>query len=99
MKDLCQRLIVIILWILFIILAAKGKPVWLILLIVLHICELLLFGYNTGRKYGKGILETLVCCMVWGFLWWLPMKKLMKRDELTDEDFVEDGLEPWREKW
>ena len=37
-------------------------------------------------------------CLLFGYLWWLPIRKKMKEDDLTEADFVEDGQQPWREK-
>jgi len=97
MRDIVNRGVVLILWIVLVVLAIKGKPIWLILLASLHFLEMIVAGFRAGMKYGKGILETIVCCMAWGYLWWLPLIKRMKHDELTEKDFVEDGLESWRE--
>lgn len=35
--------------------------------------------------------------MLFGYNWWLPLRRDMKADEFTEDDFMEDGLEPWRE--
>lgn len=100
MKQLVQYAAAIILWIIGIVLWAKGITSYLFLFLVcLHFVELVFIGYRTGRKYGQTWWHCILSGMLFGFLWWLPLKKRMKFDDLTDEDFVEDGLEPWREKF
>jgi len=99
MKQLIQYTIAIILWIVAIILWAVGVTFWLFgALLILHFVELLLIGYRTGREYGCSIIRSLIFCMLYGYLWWLPIRRKMKEDDLLEADFIEDGLEPWREK-
>jgi hypothetical protein len=99
MKQLIQYFIAIILWIAAIILWATGVTFWLLgVLLILHFVELLLIGYRTGRKYGLSVIRTIIFCMLYGYLWWLPIRRKMKEDEPPAEAFIEDGQEPWREK-
>jgi hypothetical protein len=67
-------------------------------LLLLHVTELFAIGYRTGKKYGCSTLRTVVLCLLFGYLWWLPLRRKMQADEFTDADFVEDGQEPWREQ-
>ncbi len=98
MKQIINYLIVIILWIVGFILAYTGKSAWLIIaLITLHFLELITIGFRTGRKYGLGVLHSIAMCMLFGIVWWLPLRKTMEDDEYSDADFFEDGSEPWRE--
>lgn len=98
MKRLINYFITTLLWILSIVLWAKGVFPWLcIALLALHFAELIMIGYRTGRTMHRTPITSIVMCMLFGFFWWLPLRRDMKADEFTDDDFIEDGLEPWRE--
>ncbi len=98
MKQLFSYVVTIVLWIIAVVLLATGTFPWLfVALLTLHLTELLFIGYRTGRAMGKTPLNCLAMCMLFGYLWWLPLRRDMKADEYTEEDFIEDGLEPWRE--
>ena len=66
-------------------------------LFLLHFAELLLIGYRNGAIMNKTPAQSIALCLLFGFNWWLPLRRTMKADDLTDKDFIEDGLEPWRE--
>lgn len=99
MKQLIQYFVAILLWIAAIVLWAAGVTFWVFVAVAaLHGAELLLIGYRTGRRFGLSPLRSVVMCLLFGYLWWLPIRKKIKEDDLTEADFVEDGREPWREK-
>ena len=99
MKQLLQYFFAILLWIAGIVLWATGVTFWLFgALLILHGAELLIVGYRTGRKFGTSPLKSIVLCLLFGYIWWLPVRRAMKADDLTEADFVEDGKEPWREQ-
>jgi len=98
MKQLISYLLTIILWIISVILAISNSFPWLLIfLIALHFVELIVIGFRTGRLNGTTAIKSILMCMIFGFFWWLPLKKLMSEDELKEQDFIEDGQEPWRE--
>ena len=66
--------------------------------LALHFAELLIIGYRTGRGFGVSVMRSIVMCLLFGYIWWLPIRKSMKADDLSDSDFIEDGAEPWRER-
>ncbi len=98
MKQLIGYFITILLWILSIIVWAAAAFPWLFAaLFLLHFAELILIGYRTGAIMNKTPAQSIAMCLLFGFNWWLPLRRTMKADDLTDEDFIEDNLEPWRE--
>ena len=98
MKQLIGYFITLLLWILSIILWAVEAFPWLFAaLFLLHFAELLLIGYRTGKTMNKTPAQSIAMCLLFGFNWWLPLRRTMKADDLTDADFIEDGHEPWRE--
>ncbi len=98
MKQLINYFITVLLWILSIILWAAGIFPWLCIgLLIIHFAELIVIGYRTGRAMNNSPATSILMCMLFGFFWWLPLRRSMKADEFTDDDFLEDGLEPWRE--
>ena len=56
-------------------LAAKKKPIPLIILVLLHSGEYLHEGRKLAAEKGIGQLEALAQCLAFGFTWWLPLKK------------------------
>lgn len=99
MKQLLQYFLVILLWIAAVLLWSAGVTFWMfVAIVVLHTAELLIIGFRTGREYGVPAVRSIILCMLFGYVWWLPIRKKMKADELDDADFVEDGAEPWREQ-
>lgn len=68
--------LVTLLWIAAILLAILVPWPWLLLvLVVLHLVELLAIGYRTGRRAGHGAPWCVIMCMIFGFVWWLPIKR------------------------
>ena len=99
MKQLLQYVEVLLLWIAAIVLWATGVTFWLfVALAALHTAELLIIGFRTGREYGISASRSIMMCLMFGYIWWLPIKRKMKADEYNEQDFIEDGKEPWREQ-
>ncbi len=69
-KPIC-----VILYAAFSFLAAKKKPLPLLILFGLHAGEYALIGRKVAAEQGLGILEGLCQCLAFGFTWWLPIKK------------------------
>ena len=99
MKRLLSYFNVILLWIAGVVLWVSGVTFWLFgALAILHTLELFIIGYRTGKQYGTPVLRAIVLCLLFGYVWWLPLRRIMRADEFTDADFIEDGKEPWREQ-
>lgn len=56
-------------------LAAKKKPLPLLLLLLMHLVETCTVGRKVAAEHGIGVLEGAVQCLAFGFTWWLPLKK------------------------
>ena len=56
-------------------LAAKKKPLPLLILLGLHTMEYFTEGRRLAAERGIGKLEALCQCLAFGFTWWLPIKK------------------------
>ncbi len=56
-------------------LAAKKKPLPLIILLLLHAFEYVTEGRKVAEETGLSPLEGLVKCLAFGFTWWLPIKR------------------------
>ncbi|MEE3312500.1 MAG: hypothetical protein VZR30_07745, partial [Acutalibacteraceae bacterium] len=50
--------------------------------------ETLNIGLKVGREFGKKDSVSIASCLCFGFLWWLPLKRQMKKETFTDADFV-----------
>jgi hypothetical protein len=66
----------------------KKNPVIIIAVTVLHACEAALVGIKTGLRYGEKFLYSLVMCLMFGFIWWLPLARQIKRETFSDSDFI-----------
>ena len=67
------------LWLAAIFLAWHAAWPWLLLaLFALHLAELVTVGYRTGRAGNVSGAKSILLCMLFGFLWWLPLKKRIK---------------------
>ena len=69
-KPICA-----VLYAVFAVLAAKKKPLPLLTLLLLHAVEYVKDGRKVAEENGIGAAEALVQCLVFGFTWWLPIKK------------------------
>jgi cytochrome c biogenesis protein CcdA len=99
MKQLLRYFLVILLWIAAVVLWAAGVTFWVFVAIAtLHAAELLIIGFRTGREYGVPAVRSIILCLLFGYVWWLPIRKTMKSEDFTAADFIEDGEEPWREQ-
>ena len=55
-------------------LAARKKPLPLLILFALHLAETLTVGRKVAREKGVGAAEWIVNCLAFGFTWWLPLR-------------------------
>ena len=56
-------------------LAAKKKPLPLLILCLLHSVEYFHVGRKIVAENGLSVPEGLAQCLAFGFTWWLPLKK------------------------
>ena len=56
-------------------LAAKRKPLPLILLFALHLVETLTVGRRVAGEHDIGAPEWIANCLCFGFTWWLPIRE------------------------
>lgn len=89
MKQAMEFLLITILWIVAIILWATIDFGYLLYVLAgLHFVETLLIGVHTGLKFGKGLLKSIIMSMLFGYTWWLPLRKQMKEETFTSNDFM-----------
>ena len=69
-KPIC-----VVLYAVFAAMAAKKKPVPLIILLLMHSAEYVMVGRKVAEENGLSIPEGLAKCLAFGFTWWLPIKK------------------------
>ncbi len=68
--------IILVLWLASIILTILYM--WWYLLVILftiHILEAIFIGTKVGRENGRSTLYSFIMTTVYGFIWWLPIKK------------------------
>ena len=56
-------------------LAAKKKPLPLLILFLMHTVEYFHVGRKVAAENGLSATEGLAQCLAFGFTWWLPLKK------------------------
>ena len=69
-KPIC-----VVLYAVFAAMAAKKKPLPLIILFLLHTMEYFTEGRQVAEENGLSFVEGLAKCLAFGFTWWLPLKK------------------------
>ena len=69
-KPICAALYGI-----FAFMAAKKKPLPLLILLLLHSVEFFTKGRPIATEKGISQGEALAQCLAFGFTWWLPLKK------------------------
>lgn len=90
MKQVLRYALVLVLWSAAIVLWSAGGFPWLCwFLLVLHFIELLVVGFQTGRQYGVDPIKSIILCMLFGFVWWLPLRRKIRSETFTDADFIE----------
>ena len=65
----------VVLYAVFSALAAKKKPLPLLILFLLHTVEYFHIGSRIAAEHGLHWAEGLAKCLCFGFTWWLPLKK------------------------
>jgi hypothetical protein len=92
MRRIINYAITLVLWIVAILLWAVWKIPYLCwLLLVMHFIELIVVGFKTGRQYGVNAGKSTLLCMLYGYTWWLPLRKQMKVETFKDADFIREG--------
>jgi hypothetical protein len=77
--QIAGYVLTILLWIGAIFLSILSGWYWLLIgLLVLHFVELILIGYQTGRKTGVPGWKSIAGCLLFGFIWWLPLQRQLK---------------------
>ena len=69
-KPICVALYAAFAW-----LAAKKKPLPLLILLALHTAEYFKDGRKVAAAHGVGTAEGFAKCLAFGFTWWLPLQK------------------------
>ena len=69
-KPICVVLYAVFAW-----LAARKKPLPLLVLLGLHTAEYFTVGRGVAARHGLGRSEGLAQCLAFGFTWWLPLEK------------------------
>ena len=64
-----------LLWAAFGWLAAKKKPLPLLILFALHLFETFTKGREVAKAKGVGPVEWIANCLLFGFTWWLPLRE------------------------
>jgi cytochrome c biogenesis protein CcdA len=91
MKQIINYAITLVLWIVSIVLIVAGTfPYLFWLLAGLHFIELVVIGYKTGKQYGVSAVKSILMCMVFGYTWWLPLRKQIDNETFSDADFVRE---------
>lgn len=91
MKQFINYVITWVLWLAAVVLwAAAGFPWLFVFLFFLHLAELLVIGWRTGRQYGVSAGRSILMCMLYGYNWWLPLRRQMQAETFTDMDFARE---------
>ncbi len=56
-------------------LAARKKPIPLLVLFALHLFETLTVGRRVAEEHGVAPLSWIANCLCFGFTWWLPIRE------------------------
>ena len=59
-------------------LAAKRKPLPLLVLFLMHVSEYVIIGRKIAEEQGLSRAEGLAQCLSFGFTWWLPLREQSK---------------------
>lgn len=68
------KAICVVLYAAFAALAARKKPIPLIVLFAMHLAETLTIGRKVAKEKGVGAAEWIANCLAFGFTWWLPLR-------------------------
>ena len=72
-KPICVCLYAAFAW-----LAAKKKPLPLLILFAMHLCETLTIGRKVAKDRAVPTPEWIAQCLAFGFTWWLPLRSEME---------------------
>lgn len=66
----------VFMWIISILLWIFGITYWVFLaFLILHTIELLFIGLKVGKDNNISLVETILMCLLFGIIWWKPLKK------------------------
>ncbi len=65
---------------------AYAFPWILCALAALHIAETVIIGYRTGKERGVSGAQSIVMCLLFGFIWWLPLR--LHKDKEQNKDIA-----------
>ncbi len=69
----------VLIWIGAVLLTCLADWPWLFIsLLALHLIELFVIGWRVGRENGVSGLKSVLMCLLFGFIWWLPWRKQTK---------------------
>ncbi len=71
----CGKPVCVALYAAFAALAAKKKPVPLLVLLAMHLTEYFVIGARTAKEQGLSAAEGFAQCLAFGFTWWLPLRR------------------------
>lgn len=75
-KDAMNRAITAALWLIAIALWAVAGFWYLAAgIFLLHFAEIFAAGARVGRRAGKSLAASVALTLVFGYTWWLPLKK------------------------
>ncbi|MDD3919593.1 MAG: DUF362 domain-containing protein [Eubacteriales bacterium] len=90
-RQVIYYLLTLVLWAGACLLMKLAAFPWLFLgLLLLHAVELIAVGWKTGKQSGTSGLKSVLLCMLFGFIWWLPLKRQMRID--TKEEWHDAKL-------
>ena len=75
LSDAFGRPVCVVLYSWFSYLAAKRKPLPLLILLGLHTFEYFYIGKDVAEENGLSKAAGIANCLAFGFTWWLPIKK------------------------
>jgi hypothetical protein len=92
MKTTINYAFTLLLWIVALVLwGTLSFPYLFYFLLALHFVELIIIRFRMRKEYRISAGKSILMCMLYGYNWWLPLRKQMKAETFADLDFVREG--------
>ncbi len=87
--------VMVLIWVIALVLGFANSWWYVLLtLITVNLVEYLFVGYWFGSRAKKNFWLNLGMCVIFGFVWWIPLRNKKEADSITPSEEYSDSEKP-----